>query len=224
MLGKTNYSVPNDWIQEAIADLPKIDFRHTLNSPTADFFYAPWEIKQEYKGTIWEKLLDSIKEPIGEARLIRLQPGTCYRSHADIDDRFHLSLISSKSYLVDLDADRMYPIVEDNNWYNLDASVRHSAVNFGGVDRIQLVVRKLLIAGDISNPVNVTVSLKENIPNFRFVFDDIFSPWIGRQDKKKNLNNFKVVSDHSVSFTIDQSLISELKELCPTAFEVQYVS
>lgn len=220
MLGKTEYSVPEKLVKEAIESLPNIDFRHTLNEPTGNFFYSPWKIKPEYKGTVWDKILGTIQEPIGEARLIKLAPGTCYRSHADIDDRFHLSLISARSYLVDLDANQMYPIEEDNNWYTLDASIRHSAINFGSVDRIQLVVRKLLRKGIIPNPSHVTINVKEEVSNFRFIFDDVFSPWIGQQDKQGNIDNFKIESETSVSFTIDTSLVSKLKSICPKEFEV----
>lgn len=220
MLSKTKYSVPYEWVREATTALPLIDFRHTINQPTGDFFYSPWEVKPEYKGTEWEKILNSINEPIGEARLIKLQPGQCYRSHADIDNRFHLSLISDRSYLVDLDTDTLYPIKQDNNWYELNASVRHSAINFGSVDRIQLVVRKLLLKGNVVDPVSVTIQVKEHISNFRFVFDDVFSPWIGQQDKQRSIDNFKIESETSVSFTTDRSLLPNLQAICPKEFEI----
>ena len=49
MLQKTPYKVALDGI-DVILDKGK----HDLTYPTGDFFYDPWDIKEEFKGTIWE--------------------------------------------------------------------------------------------------------------------------------------------------------------------------
>jgi hypothetical protein len=44
-----------------------------------------------------------------------------YTSHADIDDRWHLSLTAEQSYLIDLDNMQMHKIDIDGYWYDMDA-------------------------------------------------------------------------------------------------------
>ena len=159
MLASTHYTVSNEILQQAITEIPKFETSIDLNYRTGNFFYDQWLISDQFKNTVWEKILDTLSEDIGQARLIKLNPEECYRSHADIDDRYHLSIISDKACLVDLDENIMYPTVVDGRWYLMDAGKRHSAVNFSGVSRIQLVVRKLLTPGKIMDPINVKISL-----------------------------------------------------------------
>ena len=56
MLTKTNYKVNLDLLQEALYQLPDSGMKTSINSPTGNFFYDPWTIKEEYKGTVWETL------------------------------------------------------------------------------------------------------------------------------------------------------------------------
>ena len=220
MLVPTHNTVSNDILQQAISEIPEFQTSIDLNYRTGNFFYDQWLVSDRFENTIWEEILNSLPEDIGQARLIKLKPEECYRSHADIDDRYHLSIISDNAYLADLDENVMYPTVVDGRWYLMDAGKRHSAINFSGQTRIQLVIRKLLISGKIENPQPVKISLETHIPNFRYVFDDIISPWLNKINKQGHLNNFQMISESDVSFVIDKSRVSELFEICPPEFKI----
>lgn len=220
MFTLTNYTASTELLQQAVAEMPTFDRRIDLNKQTGSFFYDKWEVNGKFKDTAWDRLLATLPIDIGQARLMRLKPESCYRSHADIDDRFHLSLGDNRSYLVDLDNDVMHSFEPDGRWHDMDASRRHSAVNFGHKDRIQLVIRKLLIRGAANDPVDVRIITADDDPKFRFIFDDVFSPWLGYANKTRDLNNLTLHSDKEVSFTLNRSRLAELKELCPQGFKI----
>lgn len=210
MINEIAYSIPKSMIDNAISALPKFDDRLILNSPTNRFFYDPWEIKTEFKNSIWNDILDSLPFHKGEARLINLKPETCYTSHADLDDRWHLSLSGERCYLIDLDSSTMHKTDKIGQWYEMNASLRHSAVNFGRYNRIQLVIRKLLEYNVLSNPISVEI--KSNQSHGRFVFDDIISPWLNTSSKNKTISNVAHEKD-SILFDIEKDNIDELKKL-----------
>ncbi len=219
MLDPTNYTISNELLQAAISSLPNIDSRLALNEPSGDFFTDHWVIKSEFKGTVWEQILDSLEESKGEARLIKMNPGECYPSHADIDDRWHLTITGNHSYLIDLDSTTMYPTEPTGKWYLMDAGKRHSAANFGSENRIQLVVRKLLPSGMINNPVDITLRLRVVKYDYRFVFDDIVSPWLNRAYKQGIVNRFKT-DGQLVNITISKEYINELEETINEYFTI----
>jgi hypothetical protein len=218
----TNYKINDELLQEAINSLPNVDSRLSLNQPNGRFFNDPWQLKTEYKNTVWQKILDSLNEQKGEARLIKLAQGQCYPSHADIDDRWHLSLTGNHSYLIDLDNNTMHKTDECGRWYSMDAGRRHTAANFGSGDRIQLVVRKLLPVPNIANPLNVKITLKEVLSERRFVFDDIISPWLNYAYKKGIVDNFKG-EDLKATFVVEKSYFDELKILISSHFNIEIV-
>lgn len=220
MLVSTHYTVSDALLQRAISEIPDFDISIDLNYRTGNFFYDQWLVSDRFEDTVWEEVLNSLPKDIGQARLIKLKPEECYRSHADIDDRYHLSIVSDNSFLVDLDDKVMYPTVVDGRWYLMDAGKRHSAVNFSGQTRIQLVVRKLLTNSNIKNPQNVTIQKIKSVPNFRYIFDDVFSPWLNKIDKLGKLNNFQRLTDDAVSFVIDKNDISDLMSICPAEFKI----
>ena len=217
MLNLTTYTVPKDLLQEAIDSIPYIDSRLVINQPTGRFFNDPWEIKPEFKGTVWEKILDTLDEPKGEARLIRLPQGTCYGSHADIDDRWHLALTGDHAYLIDLEKEIMYQASEKGRWYDMDAGIRHTAANFGSCDRTQLVVRKLLPVPNIQNPKKVSITLKSVVVERRFIFDDVISPWLNYAYKKGIVDKFNG-QDLEATMIIEESHIDHLHELIKEYF------
>lgn len=216
----TNYNINQSLIDQAVCSIPDIDFRLAINQPSSDFFYDPWIIKPEFKGTIWQHILDSIPEDKGEARLIKLEPGTCYRSHADIDDRWHLSLTGEKSYLVNLESNILYPTVRDNHWHVIDTSIKHSAVNFGSKPRVQLVVRKLLTRNILKESITVSITLKEITEDRRFVFDDVVSPWLNEANKNGTLYDFKF-EEFEVLLVIEKDQIEQLRQAVQSHFNLE---
>lgn len=219
MIIKTDLVVDTLLIDEAIKNLPSDDFRFSINRPSDNFFYDPWIIKEEFKDTVWDKILSILPENIGEARIIILKPGTCYFVHADIDDRYHLNLAGTYSYLVDLEDNTVHKLERDNSWYDMNASGKHSAANFGLTDRIQLVVRKLLLKNDLINPINVMI---KSVPNYeaRFLFDETISTWLNRANKRGKISNFSYKEQH-VLFDIEQDEINNIKEILPPGFSLE---
>lgn len=194
--------------------LPDVDYRLALNTPTGRFFYDPWELKPEFKNTVWEHLLATLKEPIGEARIIKLLQGTCYQSHADIDDRYHLNIVGEQSYLIDLDDKVMHETVDKTVWYTMNTAKRHSAANFGSIARYQLVVRHLLKNNKLENPKKITVSKKSYDPSqdSRYIFDDIISPWLNYGCKNGYVGNVSSTLD-TITFEVEHSVVDEFNEL-----------
>jgi hypothetical protein len=210
MIQSTPFSISKDVLDSAIAALPAIDNREALNYPTGHFFYDPWEIKSEYKGTVWETILNSLDEPLGEARLIKLKQGEAYPSHSDLDDRWHLSLIGNNSFLINLETKEMHETLVDGKWQIMNAGIKHTAANFGSTDRIQLVVRKLVSMADIIDPVRIRITLTSETDDRRFMFDNIISPWLNYSFKTGVIKDF-VGKDLSAELTIERYALDRLK-------------
>lgn len=204
MLEKTQY----------FADIEKYFFvrfydKTILNKPTGDFFYDPWIIKDEYKGTMWEEILSTLPEQQGEARIIVMEPGTTYMAHSDIDDRWHLNLQGNESYLIDLDNLDMHCLQKDGYWYTMDAGRKHVASNFGSVDRIQLVVRQLLKPTVEKDLVEVTISPTKEKFDYRYQFDKHISPWLNKANKEGVMKDF-AHNGSSVSFKVVKEALKDL--------------
>lgn len=220
MLTPTNYTTNPNLFQEACHHLPTGGMKTTINKPTGNFFYDPWVLKDEYKGTVWETLYDSLPVTKGEARIIILDPNQCYQIHADIDDRYHLNILGDNSYLIDLVRETMYPLSQDGVWYDMDASFLHTATNFGRRARVQLVVRKLLKNNKLNNPVEVSLATSmENTGHARFLFDNTLSPWFNEANKLGFINNFSH-SPVGVKFNIENNKLDSLKHVLPTEFKI----
>jgi hypothetical protein len=217
MLTKTDITVDTNLLAEAVANLPSDEFRLTINSPTGDFFYDPWTIKEEYNGTVWEKLLAGFDFAIGEARIIILKEGTCYQSHADIDDRYHLNIAGNDSYLIDLETEQMNLLIADGSWYLMNAGKKHTAANFGRGDRIQLVVRKLLTK--VINNALVSIEIQATGDHVRHKFDAVLSPWLNNINKMRMISDFSV-TDTGVKFKIYPAIIDVLKTVLPEGFVI----
>jgi len=193
--------------------------KHDLTQQTGDFFYDPWELKQEYKDTVWEEIWCSLPGDTGQARIIVLESPSCYTQHADIDDRYHLNLFGDESYLIDLENTQMYKLVQDSIWYEMDAGRLHSAINIGEHMRMQLVVRKLLKQNVLTNPTEVTISAAGNNP--RYHFDNKLSPWLNRANKRGIINSFQR-DGGTVYFNIEHNCIFELQNIMPKEFIFEY--
>lgn len=217
MIEKTPFVVSLDLINQASKSIPQIDSKLTINKPLGRFFYDPWEIKEEFKNTVWEKIINTLPAPLGEARIIELKHGTCYMSHCDIDDRYHQNIEGQYSFLIDVDSQQMYPTVADGIWYTIDTGVRHVAANFGSFSRFQLVIRKLLNNPKLTDPVNVEI--RPICVNPRFEFDDIVSPWLHKMNKLFLLDDFNILSD-GVSFKVDRNSLKDLSIFPTSKFKV----
>jgi hypothetical protein len=191
-----------------------------INQPTGNFFYDHWILKDEYKGTVWETLYNSLPVTKGEARIIILDPAHCYQTHADIDDRYHLNIQGEACYLMDLIREQMFLLEQDGIWYDMDAGFLHTATNFGRCARVQLVVRKLLKNNKLKNPVEITLSTTiTNTDDARFVFDNTLSPWFNEANKLGFINGFSH-SPISIKFNIEQDKIDSFRRMLPTEFKI----
>jgi hypothetical protein len=219
MLSKTNYTVDSKLFQRACNSLPSSDMKTTINQPTGNFFYDPWELKDEYKGTVWETLYDSLPVTKGEARIIVLKPNQCYQRHADIDDRYHLNIQGEECYLIDLVREQLHALQQDGIWYDMDAGMLHTATNFGRYTRVQLVVRKLLKKNKLTNPVSIALSTTiSNTDDARFLFDNHLSPWFNEANKLGFINNFDYTAI-GIKFDIEVDKLNYLKKILPSEFE-----
>jgi hypothetical protein len=221
MLTPTTYSVDTSLLQQASDCIPNTGMKNTINQPTGNFFYDPWVLKDEYKDTIWEALYDSLPVVKGEARVIILEPGQCYTSHADIDDRYHLNISGSKSYLVNLETNQMHFLDQNGIWYDMNAGQTHTAANFGRTARAQLVIRKLLLNNYIKDPVPITIhTTLTNLDQARFIFDNTISPWLNTANKKGYIANFSYTNNQA-TFDIEESMLYVLKNILPEEFTLE---
>ena len=220
MLTSTNYTVDTNLFQEALTQLPEGEMKTTINQPTGNFFYDPWVLKDEYKGTVWETLYNSLPVTKGESRIIILDPGHGYTAHADIDDRYHLNILGDESFLIDLMREQMYKLSQDGIWYDMDAGFLHTAANFGRRARVQLVVRKLLKKNKLVNPVEVALTTTmSNEGHARYLFDSTISIWLNEANKLGYVNNF-TYSSPFVKFDLEQDKIESLKNILPEEFKL----
>lgn len=81
MIKDTEFYTHFKFINRAKDELINFDGKTSINQPTGHFFYDPWVVKDEYKDSIWEMVLNTLELPHGEARLIILQPGETYMAH-----------------------------------------------------------------------------------------------------------------------------------------------
>lgn len=220
MLVKQSWYVDLKIINECAESFPDQE-KLVLNEPTGDFFYDPWILKKEYIGTVWEKVLSTLPCTIGEARVIKLTPGETYMAHADIDDRWHLNLSGNRSYLIDLDKDKMYLLQKDQFWYSMSADKIHVAANFGSINRLQLVVRQLLKKSVSNELVAVTVKPYGKQIDYRYKFDNILSPFLNRADKLGYIKDFKFIDD-TVTFKLCKTQVDNFEKLLTDSFKVIY--
>ena len=219
MITKQIWTCPEGLIEQALKECP-ITGTTVLNEPTGDFFYDPWQIKALYKDTLWKQVLDSMPMTIGQARIIKMEPGDSYMAHADIDNRWHLNLSGEQAYLIDLDEKIMYECERDNRWAYMDTSRIHAATNYGSVPRLQLVVREPLRRS--RQPVDlVSISMEPAYEqhDFRYKFDKIFSPFLNRANWAYKLADF-AHNTFNLSFKLERELLEEFNQLVTKDFKV----
>jgi hypothetical protein len=225
MLKNTLFTVDKMLIETATLEMPNTDQKKfSINQPTGNFFYDSWTLKDNFKNTVWEAIYNSLSvEDKGEARIIELGSNENYSLHADIDDRYHLNISGTHSYLIDLTTNTMYPQTRDGIWYEMDASRIHTAANFSNQPRLQLVVRKLLKrVTDKTDFINIVIkTTHSSIETARFLFDNSFSPYLNLISKKQLLFNFNYTST-KVELDIHKSCLEDLKKLCGDYFIIEF--
>lgn len=220
MIKETPWSCSADLIKLALSNnLEDID-SVVLNEPTGNFFYDSWRIKDEFKDTAWQSILDTLPESVGQARIIKLSPGESYQAHADIDNRWHLNLTGFQSFLIDLDLKQMYECKQDAKWYYMDAGKIHAATNYGPTPRLQLVVRELLKKLPIPRDlVAVSIESAKEQTSFRYKFDNLISPWLNQMNQSGNITDFSF-STSRVEFKLEREYLSELAELITSDYKL----
>lgn len=199
--------------REILNILPQLEEgKNDLSRPTGKFFYDPWELLPQYKDTPLEELYNRLPEA-GQARVMLMKEGTCYSEHADIDDRYHLTLDAESSYLIDMDTDFMNATTVNNTVSLMDGGILHSAANFGHLPRAELVVRKLLKHNELKDPASLNLTVRYDIFDLRYRFDIVFSPWLNRANKKGIIDNFEPVSETEMNLHLEKEYIDEFKEL-----------
>lgn len=221
MLRVTKHQIDIKVIDKIKHDLIEFDSKHSLNQPQGNFFYDSWKLKDQYIGTPWEEIYNSLDCQHGEARLIVLQPGESYMAHADIDDRYHLNLSGNNSFLIDIIEQKMYPTIKDGIWYEMNAGKVHAATNYGEIPRVQMVVRKLLKRANLRNFVRVKITPAKQIYDYRYKFDNQVSPWLNRHNKEGYIDNFSY-KNNDIEFDLDASINVSQEILDPATFKVSY--
>jgi len=221
MITKQQWQCPKGLVEQALTEFP-ITESIVLNEPNSDFFYDSWKIKDLYKDTIWQQVLDTLPMSIGQARIIKMEPGESYMAHADIDNRWHLNLTGEQAYLIDLDEKIMYECVRDNHWSYMDASRIHAATNYGSVPRLQLVVREpLRCSRQPVDLVSISMEAAYEQPDFRYKFDKVFSPFLNHANWAHKLANFAHTT-FTLSFKLERELLEEFEKLITPEFKVTY--
>jgi len=199
--------------------------KNTLNEPTGQFFYDPWQLKSEWQGTALDDLLKQIPDH-GEVRVIVLKPGESYFAHADIDDRYHLTLDAEQSYLIDIENEKMYPTIPDDTVYLMNTGVLHTASNYGYKNRYQLVIRKRLDStNELYESAPVMMSVKDPVYNLRYLFDSSFSRLLNRLEKEECISNFDRINETTIKFALEKENITELlkmQQMCGFKIDILY--
>jgi hypothetical protein len=192
--------------------------RAAINEPTGHWLYDPYKIKDQWRGTEFETLAEEMPVGVSEIRLMKLEAGAVYRSHADIDDRVHLNLQSNEQcYLIDLDNQNMYPVVADNELYIMDGSYLHTAVNFGSSPRIQLVMRIPLERHRNSEFKSFYIEFVDPPHNLRYKVDQAVSPWLNRYVKYGLIDFFDEVSPTKFHLIASETVLTHIQDLAQQA-------
>ena len=222
MITKQIWVCPVGLIEQALKEHPVTGEGTVLNEPTGDFFYDTWKIKDIYKDTIWQQVLDTMPMSIGQARIIKMEPGDSYMAHADVDNRWHLNLTGEQAYLIDLDNQVMYKCDRDNRWAYMDASRIHAATNYGSIPRLQLVVREpLRNSRQPIDLVSISIETAYEQHDFRYKFDKIFSPFLNKANQRYKLADFAHTT-FSLTFKLERELLEEFEKLITSEFKVTY--
>lgn len=71
-------------------------------------------------------------------RLIKMKPKTCYTYHRDPSQRVHIPLVTNEKCMFIID-DQVYRYPANGNWYQIDTTQWHTAINASWEERIHIV-------------------------------------------------------------------------------------
>ena len=195
--------------QDQHDDMLKLD----VNQPTGNFFYDPWQLKPQYTGTVLHTLLDQLGN-VGQAKIVSIPPGQCYLAHSDVEDRYHVTLQSEHSYVMDISNQKTHPCRVDDCVYHMNTAQLHSVMNAGYVPRIQLVVRQLLTRHQLVDPVHILIEATQAHHNLRQQWDQSILVWCNLANKQGIMTNFDPMdSEARVQFDMESSHLDSLKEV-----------
>jgi len=204
MLTKTNVHFNIDPIIEQVLSLSWAEKSILLNETSGTLLNGPYCILPEFVNTPLGDVLTKLGN-VGEARLLRLEPGETYSAHTDPDDRLHLSIISNEfCYLANLENNTMHGLPVDGFIWELDTSIKHSAFNLGSYVRINLNVRKLL-------PVFVEPGYAVTADTDKFnwkqeLYLDVMG-YVNRKIKEGVITGFTKVDERTIMVTTDDRTV-----------------
>jgi len=130
--------------------LPEYDSQIMLQSVKGidDPFYGTGRIKQlshteeEFTIPLFESLsyTNSIIEMLGmhRTRLMKMKPKTCYTYHRDPSKRIHIPIITNEKCMFIID-DEVIRYPADGNYYVVDTTKWHTAINASLEERIHII-------------------------------------------------------------------------------------
>ena len=200
MLRKTDLHFNIEPIIRQVTELDWAERSILLNETTGQLLNGPYTTKQEFQNTPLGEVLESLGE-IGEARLLKLEPAEVYSAHTDPDDRYHLSIITNPHcYLANLEDNTLHHLPLDGYVWDMDTSIKHSAVNLGGLPRIHLNVRKRL--PNVTDSYYRLTVVGENINWRQEVYFEAMG-YVNRKIKTGEVTGLEKINDREmlISFT-----------------------
>jgi hypothetical protein len=98
-------------------------------------------LNPELRGTYFEEVIDRLPFPVVRARLLALEPRSCYSVHRDETARYHIAIDTTPHALfVFVERNEVFRVPADGNLYWLDTREVHTAMNGGRDLRIHLVL------------------------------------------------------------------------------------
>lgn len=207
-------------IESAITQLQTLPWLKTpswdlsINEPTGDPNTDNYRVRDDFAGTPIGDLVFEIQSkigPIGDTRLRKLENRESYHVHTDIDDRYHLALITNPyALLVDLDNQKNFHIPCNGYLWLMNTSISHTAVNFGEDGRVHLHIKQLLpkVSG---STYQLTFTKVPGKPEQRLWFDSMGLGYINNKIKSKEITGFEIRQDKEVLIsTADYAIIQQI--------------
>ena len=186
-------------------------FKLDLNQPTGNFYYDPWQLKPEYEHTAVAQLLHQLA-PVGQVKIVSIPPGQCYLAHSDVEDRYHVTLQSEHSYVLDITHQQVYECRVDDRVYHTNTAQLHTVMNAGYVPRIQLVIRELLTRHQLVNPVRIHIQATQAPHNLRQQWDNHILVWCNLAHKQGIITDFDPMnSEAQVQFHMESDHLDSLR-------------